>query len=197
MKSCQESPCARKHYARGWCKYHYAQARNHGKLEDRPRTMVPRGATPIQRLEHHGWTITESGCWEFDGGRNPDDYGVLAVGDYRDGISHPQLAHRVAYSSWVGPIPDGQVVRHTCDNPPCINPAHLVPGTRLDNSADAIERGRLAGRDRLPGAKLTNSQVADIRGLYATGVVSQRAIAEDYGVSQQLISQLVRKQKRA
>lgn len=50
--------------------------------------------------------------------------------------------HRLAYEAWVGPIPEGMLIRHTCDTPLCINPDHLIPGTHRDNMQDRLERGR-------------------------------------------------------
>jgi hypothetical protein len=41
-----------------------------------------------------------------------------------------------------GPVPPGKIVRHTCDNPPCVNPLHLMNGTSADNSRDMVLRGR-------------------------------------------------------
>ena len=51
-------------------------------------------------------------------------------------------AHRVAYILTFGEIPEGHHILHSCDNPACVNPAHLRPGTRADNMQDALKRGR-------------------------------------------------------
>ncbi|WP_430408245.1 HNH endonuclease [Gordonia amicalis] len=97
--------------------------------------------------------------------------------------------------AWVGEIPEGQVVRHRCDNPPCINPAHLELGTHADNSADAVDRRRTATWNRRPH-KLTDAEVEHIRARYMSGGISQRALAEDYDICQQLVSHLVRRTRR-
>lgn len=80
-------------------------------------------------------TRTPEGCWEFQGSRLPGGYGVA-----RNGAT--VLCHRVAFEAANGPIPDGMVVRHTCDNPPCCNPDHLELGTQSENILDMFERGR-------------------------------------------------------
>lgn len=51
-------------------------------------------------------------------------------------------AHRFAYELAKGPIPQGLIVRHICDNPPCCNPGHLVVGTMKENTQDMMRRGR-------------------------------------------------------
>jgi hypothetical protein len=66
-------------------------------------------------------------CWEWAGSRNKDGYGKFSV---RDAFAQP---HRVAYEMFIGPIPDGLEIDHTCNNPPCCNPHHLKATTRLEN----------------------------------------------------------------
>ena len=79
----------------------------------------------------------ESECWEWTGFRKPEGYGVflLKKGRYA-------TASRFAWELTHGPIPDGLCICHTCDNPPCCNPAHLWLGTRADNNRDKTEKGR-------------------------------------------------------
>ena len=78
-----------------------------------------------------------SGCVEYTGHKNRQGYGRLRFG----GSKH-QLVHRFAYETYLGPIPDGVLVCHHCDNPPCINPDHLVLGSHQDNVNDKIRKGR-------------------------------------------------------
>lgn len=126
-----------------------------------------------------GWQVTDSGCWEWSAARTAAGYGELRY--ERTTVR----AHRLAYEAWVGTIPDGQVVRHKCDNPPCINPDHLETGTQRDNMRDMSERGR-HGKTGAKGstngqAKLTEQQVRDIL-IRCQTERSNIVIANDYGV---------------
>jgi hypothetical protein len=89
------------------------------------------------------------GCWEWSGSRFRSGYGQITpvVGCGWDGAS--MVAHRVAYALTHGKVPRGLNVMHTCDNPPCCNPAHLVLGTHADNMGDMIAKGR-SGREASP-----------------------------------------------
>ena len=107
------------------------------------------------------------------------------------------IASRAAYTAWIGPIPDGQFVCHRCDNPPCINPKHLFLGTPHDNSADMAAKHRSANGEWKRTHKLTDDQVAEIRSRYAEGGVTQRQLAEEFGVSQQLVGLLAQRRRRA
>lgn len=88
-------------------------------------------------------------CRLWQGGDvHPDGYGQFTY--YVGGKRMRLLAHRVAYTLAGNALAENQVLRHSCDNPPCVNLAHLKPGTQADNIQDAVDRGRL-----------------DIRGLHA------------------------------
>ena len=82
----------------------------------------------------HVWTGTD---------RHVHGYGYFCL--YRSGKrrTHRFLAHRLAFALAHGYWPTGRIVRHRCDNPPCVNPAHLLVGTQAQNMEDAVERGRL------------------------------------------------------
>lgn len=105
-----------------------------------------------------------------------------------------------------GPIPDGMLVCHRCDNPPCVRPDHLFLADHAGNIADSTAKGRRAAGERngmrthplikrgeLNGhATLTADQVREIRVRYAAGGVRQVDLATAFGVPQTQISRIVR-----
>lgn len=112
--------------------------------------------------------VDKSGdCWLWTGSRNEKGYGSFGGAD---GKLCP--AHRKSYELSVGPIPDGLWVLHRCDNPPCVNPAHLFLGDRQANVDDMMAKGRNADNrgERGAKAKLTVAIVFKIRTDYMTGV---------------------------
>lgn len=103
-------------------------------------------------------------------------------------------AHRVSWEIHYGPIPEGAVVMHSCDNPPCCNPSHLRLGTQRENLADMREKSRgvtthFTG-ERNPAAKLTWAQVGSIRERHSAGE-SARSLAREYGINHKTALQIV------
>ncbi len=90
------------------------------------------------------------GCWLWAASANVKGYGQFAItgSDRVDGRRRMMLAHRMAYLLSKGPIPDGLLVMHSCDCPPCCNPRHLSVGTPYENTHDAINKKRPIGRPR-------------------------------------------------
>lgn len=80
--------------------------------------------------------VTDSNCWEWQGSRNALGYGQATFGGER------WMVHRLMYTLLVGPIPDGKQACHSCDHPPCANPAHLWLGTARENALDSKEKCR-------------------------------------------------------
>lgn len=85
------------------------------------------------------FVLKADGCWIWQGGRDRKGYGHFTLPDKQQ-----RQAHRLAYELTFGPILPGVHCLHTCDNPPCCNPAHLWIGTRSDNMRDMVykQRGR-------------------------------------------------------
>lgn len=135
--------------------------------------MVCRDDTLLRRLTAKT-TKTET-CWFWTGAKDRHGYGEIG---YSRGM---QQTHRVAYGLFVGPIPKGLHILHRCDNPSCINPAHLFAGTAVDNMRDMRVKGRspnFAGA--LNGsAKLGDSSVRVIR----SSPLSTRSLSEMFGMS--------------
>ncbi|MEV7606108.1 HNH endonuclease signature motif containing protein [Paenarthrobacter sp. NPDC089322] len=192
MKVCAIQECGTpigKHGAKGYCSKHYKRYKKNGDAST--TTIAPRGSGVEERLRFAGWEVTDTGCWSFSGRINPDGYGTITVD------REPYLAHRASYEQWVGPIPKGHVIRHTCDNRMCINPEHLLTGLPRDNTRDAQERHRLANGERHGMHKITDDEVNSIRVEYRTTAIDQRGLARKYKCSQAQISNiLLGKQRR-
>ncbi|WP_082201548.1 HNH endonuclease [Paraburkholderia phenoliruptrix] len=142
---------------------------------------MPRGrkAQPLRERFERKFIVTP-GCWLWTAGRSggAGGYGKFTVNGKQVG------AHCVSYELYVGPIPPGKLLRHTCDVPGCVNPDHLIPGTHKENSDDKFSRGR-QGCTRVR-RKLTDDEIRAVRA--ATG--PQRAIAERFGVAQATVHRI-------
>ncbi len=111
-----------------------------------------------------------------------------------------EYAHRLSFRLHTGDIPKSMCVCHTCDNPICVNPAHLFIGTHRENVRDMWAKGRASPPPRNfqlgeagPRAILTEADVIRIRQACAAGGISQRKLAAAYGVNQATISLIVRR----
>lgn len=166
---------------------------------------MPRGFPSHQPpMQQRYWSKVEKKgpdeCWEWTGYRDKNGYGRIQK---TGGNGIP--AHRYAYEIHHGAIPAGLIIRHSCDNPPCQNPRHLLLGTHADNARDKVERKRTRTGDNSPRrlhpekfpcgekvrcAKLTEQEVLFIR----QSTIPKRKICKLFGVSYNLIK-LIR-QKR-
>lgn len=131
-------------------------------------------------------------CWEWTAGKNPTGYGAF----------HPQKnstigAHRWALGEKIGrALRSDEFACHRCDNPPCVNPAHLFVGTHVQNMADMRGKGRSSRGARRPNARLDHATVRSIRELAARGVPS-RDLASKHRVSESAICMIIRGQRWA
>lgn len=128
-------------------------------------------------------------CWRWRGGQVKDGYGVFRFpGGKKAG------AHRVAYELAHGPIPEGMLVLHRCDNPVCVRPDHLVLGTHQDNMRDRARKRRQARGEQHGRAKLSWRDVATIRRLHARRHSTVSELARKYGVSKSAIQKVVNRE---
>lgn len=131
--------------------------------------------------------VESEGCWLW-AGRDVAHHATIALDD---GTHRSIGAHVFSYILHYGPIPRGMVVRHKCDHHACVRPDHLELGTRAENVNDAVMRGRVAYGERQGHAKLSESQVMEIREKYATGGFTQKELALAYGACRASICQIV------
>lgn len=133
-------------------------------------------------------TITTSaGCMEYQGCIQGNGYSRATVERITD------YGHRHIYRLMKGPIPEGLDVCHRCDNRKCINPEHLFLGTRADNMADAVAKGRQAKGAMLPHTKLTEFIRSEIAGLAKQGL-KYKDIAIRFGITSSHAGQIAIKQ---
>lgn len=115
------------------------------------------------------------GCWLW----KATVHHTTGYGQFWDGRTMKQ-AHRVAYQLYVGPIPPGMKVCHSCDVRACVNPAHLWLGTQAENMQDCVAKGRMPTLDH-PSAMPREKRTAILNDLKAG--MSQNRVAVVYGVS--------------
>lgn len=157
--NCSMDGCLKPLKARGLCGGHYSSERRAGRL-----ALIERPP-----MEQRFWSRVDrrspDECWPWVGYLNSNGYGIWKERPGRGQRARP--ASRLAFYFTHGYYPP--VVRHKCDNPPCCNPAHLEPGTQVDNLADMTARGRSTRGVRNPAAKLTEAQVREVRRRLADG----------------------------
>ena len=125
-------------------------------------------------------------CWEWLGATDRDGYG-----DFSSKLGKNK-AHRVSYVIYNNTyIAKGIIIRHTCDNPSCVNPSHLISGTVQDNSDDMKQRKRQAFGERNFKAKLTENNVFEILYLYYFGNHTIVDLEKKFGITNPMISAIV------
>lgn len=140
-------------------------------------------------------------CWSWTGATTNAGYGKIW---YNGNL---ELAHRAIWMCWIGPIPDGAFILHSCDNPRCVRITHLRLGTHQENMDDCQAKGRNQkglrnGRYTRPesilrgeengASKLTQEQVDEMRRRYREESIPQKVLGAEYGISQQQVSRIMR-----
>lgn len=180
---CAVYNCERPAWAASLCGRHYHRRRRYGTTT----IWLPLATDAV--VENIDFAA-EGGHHIWRGTRTPRGYGTLGS----------RRAHRLVWELTRGPIPDGLWVLHHCDVTSCVNPEHLYIGDHAQNVADARARNRYRAPAKRnprrgsngPTAKLTEDLVLEIRRLYAGGA-RQVDLAEQFGVIQPTISQVVRR----
>jgi len=180
-----KSETASKTLVRGHCRPCYRKLSRNGTIKVAAGRSVP--------LDKRFWAKVdkrkEDECWEWQGRRlnhedAPDyDYGVIYEGGIDGGRAI--LTHRVSWQLHNGPIPKGLYVCHSCDNPSCVNPAHLFLGTQFDNMRDMSKKER--GWHR----KLTGEQVKEIHQRWRSEKISKSQLACEYGITNSTLLSLL------
>ena len=151
---------------------------------------------PTPRDAARFWSKVQCGapdeCWTWIGPHDRQGYGKLSIGG-RKGRNWP--AHRLAWTMARGAIPAAMCVCHRCDNPPCVNPAHLFLGTKADNTRDCVRKGRnkypVMRGEQNPHARFTEREVQLVRLLCGRIGLSHGEVAGRYGVTRQAVSRIV------
>jgi hypothetical protein len=140
-------------------------------------------------------------CWMWIGAYTHCGYGIIWGSRHTRGIR----AHRISWEIVNGKIPKGKKILHSCDNPPCVNPEHLRPGTDADNHRDMVERGRALNGEKNPQCKITKEQVLDIlskypkakrtgpRKKYEWNIILK--LSEKYGITTDSLSRIARHER--
>jgi hypothetical protein len=149
--------------------------KNHGSTHPLKKL---RRESPIARFEISYMPEPNSGCWLWLGAeQGSNGYGRIKA------EGRTWTAHRYSWAIHRGPIPDGMLVLHRCDNSACVNPNHLFLGTTQDNSDDKLAKCRHPFGSRHGQSKLTEMEVVAIR----ADSRARRVIADDYGVTEAAI----------
>lgn len=134
------------------------------------------------------YVVKKDGCWDWTGRFDKDGYPILMIKQKPFTVR----CNRLSWSIKNGPIPEGLLVLHHCDNPCCTNPNHLYTGTFQNNSDDMVSRQRSLPGEKHPNSTLNWETVRAIRREYVGNYGQQTRLAKKYGTSQANVSAIVK-----
>lgn len=173
--------CAERGHGRFCSRACTLTARATGLIDSGPKTRQAAQDRFLSKIDLGG----DDECWPWNGNRTPKGYGSFSLN------RRMVAAHRVSWTIFVGPIPDGLHVLHACDTPFCVNPKHLFLGTNQDNIDDKVAKRRQARGETHSRAILTEDQVREIRYRARNETISHKELGHQYGVSKATISGIV------
>ena len=146
----------------------------------------------LKRAEKRFWLhVTILGpddCWPWMSSTHKFGHGYFNVSPK----AKNHYAHRVAKMLDLGKVLDkSETVRHSCDNPPCCNPKHLIVGTKKQNTEDMLSRGRCSAGNKHYNSKITNEQSDWARKVYSKKEMTQQQIGKVLGISQSAVSRIL------
>jgi hypothetical protein len=147
--------------------------------------VLLRGRPPLVRAAALTEQLGPDECWPWLGRMTDDGYPVLGSGGKTLSV-HVLVLERELGRQLAG----GECALHHCDHPWCTNPLHLFHGTRADNNADMVAKGRQSRGERQPSSKLTEADVIAIRAGHSAGRTCI-SLGIEYGVSNSLVCRIV------
>ena len=181
---CSVPACSSSVHSRGSCKLHYQRVWRLGSVD------VSRPCLHLSVSEKfHLYAVIPDhpdSCWGWRGFTDRDGYGKMRVG-----VTNSS-AHRVSWTLHVGPIPQGKMVLHRCNNEPCSNPRHLYLGDHLDNMADRLTAGNYLNGEAHFAVKLSDWGVQEVR----SSIGTYKQIAKRFGISASQVGNIRRNDQR-
>lgn len=164
-------------------------SRKWGVVEGKPQRFT-HGHNGRKPLAERFWAQVDkasgpNACWLWMAATCRRGYGRIGIDTNKIAVTS-----RVSWELTYGPIPNGLHVLHRCDNPPCVNPAHLFLGTQADNNADKLAKNRGTKGDTHGTSKLAENQIREIRSLHSAGIM-QKDIATRFNVSKATVNAIV------
>ncbi len=126
---------------------------------------------------------SENECWHWNGSKKPSGHGIVTTNRY---FNERTQAHRLAYLWEYGDFDRSKIIRHTCDNPSCVNPNHLIIGTHSDNIRDYCER-QLPYKDTERLDRILNKEAVKVIKWYLKQGTTARKLAKLYKVHESTI----------